>query len=76
MEKYISNHNSDIIHTRLADIYFMAHNYTYSMKHYNIALNINPNYEKADTGLARVEAFINKKLNSRSPQKEEDQDMM
>ncbi|KAI8808121.1 hypothetical protein BJ742DRAFT_772441 [Cladochytrium replicatum] len=58
LESHIENAHTDVAHTRLAELHAVVGNYARSMKHYNTALSINPDFEKAKEGILRIEMMI------------------
>ncbi|RUP49862.1 hypothetical protein BC936DRAFT_141170 [Jimgerdemannia flammicorona] len=58
LEKYLPLHPTDVMHTRLADVYMRAEDYPKALHHYNAALSLNPDYEDAREGLTRLEKRI------------------
>jgi hypothetical protein len=71
LEKRLYYHNTDWMHTRLADIYFLAKNNSAAIHHYNLALSINNNYDRAKEGLARVDSSENPRAPVFDPEESE-----
>lgn len=61
LERYLPYHNTDWMHTRIGDIYMLANgDLMKAHHHYQIALSINPDYEKAKEGVGKVENALNR----------------
>ncbi|KAI9366141.1 hypothetical protein DFJ73DRAFT_163080 [Zopfochytrium polystomum] len=58
LESHTSHHNSAVYWTRLADVYTMQEDHASALEKYNQALALNPNYEPALRGFARVEKLV------------------
>jgi len=58
MEKYLPHNPTDVMHTRLAEVYMRAEDFTKALHHYNAALSLNPDYDDAREGLVRLDKRI------------------
>ena len=59
LQRYIPMHDTDFMHTRLADVLTITGNYTEALDHYKQALSKDPSSERAEAGLARVQKLLN-----------------
>jgi tetratricopeptide (TPR) repeat protein len=64
LEKHLNVVSSDFLHTRLGDIYTLVNDFSRAMMHYNAALGLNGDYERAIDGLNRVQKLMNRNQES------------
>lgn len=55
MEPHLKAHNTDVYHTKYAEVLASMHDFSGAYRHFNIALKINSDSQKAKDGLARME---------------------
>ena len=67
MENQLKFEPSDFLHTRLADIFSLSNDYSNALMHYNAALSINNEYERAIDGIMRVEKLMSQSSNESDP---------
>jgi TolA-binding protein len=58
MEPNLRNFNTDVYHTKYAEVLVNQHDFAGAHKHFNIALKHNPDSQKAKEGLARMERIM------------------
>ena len=58
LENQLKFEPSDFLHTRLADIFSLSGDFSNALSHYNAALSINSEYERAVEGVMRVEKLM------------------
>lgn len=58
MEPHLKTQNTDVFHSKYADVLVSLHDYSGAYKHYNTALKINSDSAKAKDGLARLELLM------------------
>eukprot|EP01133_Synstelium_polycarpum_P013339 gene13339-15688_t len=58
LQKQLEYQETDLMHTEMANIYVTKLMYDDAMRHYNAALEINPQYDAAKTGLDRLIMLI------------------
>lgn len=54
LEPHLVHSRADYVHRRLADAHLMNSNVEMALKHYELALRVNPSYEPAKEGIAQA----------------------
>ena len=51
-------HETDWMHTHLADLYLLTKDTQHALEHYNAALNLNSDFDRAKEGIQRIERLL------------------
>ena len=76
LEESLEKHNSDFLHTRIADVFTLTSDYKQALDHYNVSLSFNPSNQRALEGIKRVERLMAQGGREEAAEGEEEDDPM
>eukprot|EP00040_Diaphanoeca_grandis_P026466 m.148327 g.148327 ORF g.148327 m.148327 type:complete len:547 (-) comp30583_c0_seq1:35-1675(-) len=75
LSQHLSHSRGDYVHRRLADAHMLNNDVDMALKHYRLALRVNPDYEPAKEGIEQAMKALNSSTDNNDEEEEEEDDM-